>query len=983
MSRYIKQMQSLKQLALLLIGLYSTNLMAAEDGQRLSQILRQKQQAQITATQINSVEPIFLPGIMWLVPEEKLAQEQLKNELLTELSALHKKWWWGQAVQANRASFKKYLEKLPVTNRALIYKGEVDWLEANPKYDPIILSHHRLEFRKNPEKVTVLFSDGKQCSVPHRSGVYARHYVDVCQPKKLADWAWLIQADGAINKIALRTWNESHQIEAAPGAWIWAPNRMEGWSDVFSNKLAAFLATQGPSGDALKDYLPNMGHIIDTPAMLLESQSLTQRDLPISQNDFGVVGVLQTPTARFAEAGTMAFSVSHANPYTRMSMFFTPFQWLEAGIRYTDISNRLYGPSSFSGSQTYKDKSADIKVRLWEEGAYWPQVAVGIKDIGGTGLFSTEYMVASKRWGNFDFSAGLATGYLGHRGDISNPIGSFMTSYKERKVTAVGQGGTFSPGTFFSGPVGMFGGVQYHTPWNNWVVKAELDGNDYKTEPLGNSLKQRVPINFGVSRLDKNFDVTVGFERGNTAMVTFVLHGNMSQVSMPKVSMPPIVPLSQKVPPDSAVVTQTEGLKIIEDIHQQTDWDVRKIEQLGQTWVVEVTATKGLYIKDLIPRVIRVLHNKAPAKVKTFRLAFYVTGIYSTEYKIDRYQYIKNQTQWLAPSQDKPVVEIDPVGHPWKDDYLKAYQEQKAQRVQGIQEVPAPLEIAMKPEKRYDYGIGTFYKQVLGGPDGFWFYTLGARAGAYANLWEGAWVGGAVDYQVLSNMGSYKHTGSSSLPRVRTYLQQYSTTTDVTIPQLRFVQAQKIADNQYVAVYGGLLENYFGGVGAEWLYRRSGSPWAVGVDVNRVRQRDFEQKFGFMDYRVTTGHLSLYWDTGWQGLNVKTSMGQYLAGDRGVTLDLGKIFDNGARVGAFATKTNVSAAQFGEGSFDKGIYFSIPFDSFLTKYSNSSANFVWRPTVRDGGAMLDRGFSLLEVANMRDPRMLSFGPPTSPNQKDK
>ena len=31
-------------------------------------------------------------------------------------------------------------------------------------------------------------------------------------------------------------------------------------------------------------------------------------------------------------------------------------------------------------------------------------------------------------------------------------------------------------------------------------------------------------------------------------------------------------------------------------------------------------------------------------------------------------------------------------------------------------------------------------------------------------------------------------------------------------------------------------------------------------------------------------------------------------------------------MGAFATKTDISAYEFGEGSFDKGIYFSIPLD---------------------------------------------------------
>ena len=49
-----------------------------------------------------------------------------------------------------------------------------------------------------------------------------------------------------------------------------------------------------------------------------------------------------------------------------------------------------------------------------------------------------------------------------------------------------------------------------------------------------------------------------------------------------------------------------------------------------------------------------------------------------------------------------------------------------------------------------------------------------------------------------------------------------------------------------------------------------------------------------------------------------------LAGDYGATVRLDRVFDNGWRVGAFATLTDVSFDDFGEGSFDKGITLEIP-----------------------------------------------------------
>jgi membrane-associated phospholipid phosphatase len=174
----------------------------------------------------------------------------------------------------------------------------------------------------------------------------------------------------------------------------------------------------------------------------------------------------------------------------------------------------------------------------------------------------------------------------------------------------------------------------------------------------------------------------------------------------------------------------------------------------------------------------------------------------------------------------------------------------------------------------------------------------------------------------------------------------------------------------------------YGGVGAEWLYRPWQSKLAIGVDVNHVRQRDFAVNFAFRDYAVNTGHATVYWDTGWNDVLVKLSAGQYLAGDTGATLDIKRVFRNGTAIGAWATKTNVSAEQFGEGSFDKGIYLTIPFDVMLTKSGPGTANVVWNPLTRDGGARLGRSVALFDLTNQRDARTwgLSSTPSKSVNR---
>ena len=84
---------------------------------------------------------------------------------------------------------------------------------------------------------------------------------------------------------------------------------------------------------------------------------------------------------------------------------------------------------------------------------------------------------------------------------------------------------------------------------------------------------------------------------------------------------------------------------------------------------------------------------------------------------------------------------------------------------------------------------------------------------------------------------------------------------------------------------------------------------------------------------------------------MKLSYGEYLAGDIGLTLEFSRTYANGMSFGVFASDTDVTAEQFGEGSFDKGLFFNIPI------YGNL-INYAWRPLTKDPAAKLVRSQNL-------------------------
>jgi len=230
-----------------------------------------------------------------------------------------------------------------------------------------------------------------------------------------------------------------------------------------------------------------------------------------------------------------------------------------------------------------------------------------------------------------------------------------------------------------------------------------------------------------------------------------------------------------------------------------------------------------------------------------------------------------------------------------------------------------------------------------------------------------SWLHGSLSYNAYNNYDKFRYDAPSKLPRVRTHIRQYLTSEDLTLPTLQLTSTAQLGRDVYGMAYAGLLETMYAGVGVELLYRPFGQAWAVGADLNRVRQREFDQRFSLRDYRVTTGHASLYYNWGTrQKMTGTLSVGRYLAKDWGATVSLTRMFDNGVGMGAYATKTNVSSEDFGEGSFDKGIFVSVPFDLMLPRSTRSRANLNWNPLYRDGGARLSRTYGLHQLTAERE-----------------
>jgi hypothetical protein len=181
----------------------------------------------------------------------------------------------------------------------------------------------------------------------------------------------------------------------------------------------------------------------------------------------------------------------------------------------------------------------------------------------------------------------------------------------------------------------------------------------------------------------------------------------------------------------------------------------------------------------------------------------------------------------------------------------------------------------------------------------------------------------------------------------------------------------KLNQDTYARASLGYLERGFAGISSEVLWKPVQQNWGLGAELNYVWQRDFEGLgFGYYDYDVVMGHASLYWETGWYGLEAQVDAGRYLAGDWGGTFTLRRQFANGWMVGAFVTRTNVSAEDFGEGSFDKGILLTIPLRWSTPFETRQEINGDLRSLSSNAGAQLNIANRLYPTVRDFDKRRL-------------
>ena len=651
----------------------------------------------------------------------------------------------------------------------------------------------------------------------------------------------------------------------------------------------------------------------------------------VSAGNFGLPGVVDLPTARRFPDGELV--LTHQN-HKNLFMTGISFQALpRVGLSFRYGGHGRGG--NFANGRVNWDRSFNAHISILDERKYLPALSLGLRDFVGTGWYSSEYFVGTKSIGNFELTAGVGFGRLAGRNTFSNPLGVLSSGFDNRERNSAGKGGTLGTINWFQGTASAFYGLQYHIN-DKMTISSEYTPDLMSRESLYSSVKSS--WNFGASyQLNDYVNFSTQYLHGNQVSVT--AHISVNPGRPPLLGGKELAPVPMRLRGEGSPPVSLSYEATIRKVLDVDGFEIRHLEFSADTASIIVKNTKFRSTAQAIGRIASTLQRFAADSVQFADISFLSNNLLTATYRVDLKQITSEQFYPIVKTEGNPsilAIDID------------------AQQLE-------------KQSQRFTWGLGPYFAHRLFNPDLPLSMETGVEVEASYQIAAGLEISGAFRKSILTNLTDNQRRSNSVLPRVHSDWPFYDIAGQSGhIHQLSLSYLKNLAHGLYVRAHAGLLEPFFAGFGGEILYKPAQWPLGVGLDIHRVRKRNYDMGFGLLNYETTVGHLSFYYDAG--GIfDLEVNAGRYLAGDWGATTTIARKFGSGWEVGGYATLTDVPFDTFGEGSFDKAIYVSVPIDWILSSPNRKKRRLTLRPITRDGGAQLSSARQLYrQIENFQD-----------------
>ena len=645
-------------------------------------------------------------------------------------------------------------------------------------------------------------------------------------------------------------------------------------------------------------------------------------------NTTGQSGLINMPDGRMAEDGTLRFGVSYFRPYLPIWSSITLLPRLELSGRYTIVRGLSSGLGQGFGD--FKDKAFDAKALLLREGEWWPNMAVGALDFVGTGVFSSQYAVLSKRVGNTDYTLGYGTDRIN----------------------------------------GFFGGVRFRPAWNrNLSFLSEYDANDYNSDfgaaDSGADTRDG-GWTYGVEYRKGWFGIQLSAQGGDIGVNTYVSVPLMDREFVPKFHEPdPYTEVTAKVELDQWLADTDYAAQLARALSER-DYKTIRLGFNGHTLTASLTNTRISQIGRAVGRAARIMLALGPEDMQAIRIIYSVDDLPALSYhftdthkleryfdgllsrdQLDHYLHITYPDRVASIRLPAEAIELPEDDEPMPVGTIRRTEEghflsfrQEAKDLSTFQIVP--------------FNVGLFFND----PNGAARYQLFTTANYTRQIGRGRFLESAVQLTLNENVSGVSEGSNSTLPHVRSDIALYLKGNGGRFKMSRLLLNQYLQAGEriYARLTAGFYEMMFAGTGGQLLYLPKQGNWAADLSVDWLRQRATKGAFHFRDYRVLTALGAVHYRIPGWGLTATARAGRFLAKDKGVRFELSRRFRSGITFGVWYTRTDgdddTPPGSPGDPYHDKGIYASIPLSSMLTRDTQARSNFSLSPWTRDVGQMV-------------------------------
>lgn len=174
------------------------------------------------------------------------SQAALKAGILHTLAGVqtHK----SLQVRTAARGLSDWIESRHVTGRVPM-SADLRLMQLQPRTNPVPVDGDSIYIPTRPDSVLVVGVVGSPCKLLHAAQKDAATYARECKSMSGADanYIYVIQADGAVQKLGIAAWNRSDPQTVSPGGTVFVPlsesvaNRFDSG---LNNEIAEFIATQ-------------------------------------------------------------------------------------------------------------------------------------------------------------------------------------------------------------------------------------------------------------------------------------------------------------------------------------------------------------------------------------------------------------------------------------------------------------------------------------------------------------------------------------------------------------------------------------------------------------------------------------------------------------------------------------------------------------------------------------------------------------------